>query len=174
MTHRLLLNKTHNQTINMDKSYQHIIDEMSFTKNIIGFELRYNCSDPQLGYRIVFTEIDDMDSFDTPFMEIARPSVFYLNELPIDKNLEQLFAYFVNSAYKLEKESLETMEPVALYQEIFDLVSSGRNKIESSELNLSDLFGLVQGFITLLVSTNILDDEENGIGRVTHKISTIH
>ncbi len=49
----------------MDKSYQHIVDKMTFTKSIIGLELRYKCYDPKLGYRIVFTEIDDMDSFDT-------------------------------------------------------------------------------------------------------------
>ena len=159
----------------MDKSYQHIIDKTPFTNNILGLEFRYKCSDPNLGYRIVFTEIDDMDSFDTPFMEIARPSVFYLNELPIEENnLEQLFLFFVKSAYNVEKECLETMEAVTLYQEVFNLVSSGRNKIESPDLNLSDLFGIVQGIITLSVSTNILDDEENGIGRIAHKPSSIH
>ena len=122
----------------------------------------------------MFTEIDDMNNFDTPFMEIARPSVFYLNELPIDKNLEQLFAYFVNSAHELEKECLETMEPIDLHQEILDLVSSEKSKIEGSNLNLGDLFGIVQGIITLTVSTNILEDEENGVGRIAHKPSAIH
>ena len=158
----------------MDKSYQHIIDKTPFTNNILGLEFRYKCSDPNLGYRIVFTEIDDMDSFDTPFMEIARPSVFYLNELPTDKNLEELFAFFVKSAYEVEKDCLKTMEAIELHQEILDLVSSGKSKIEGPDLNLGNLYGIVQGIITLTVSTNILEDEENGVGRIAHKPSAIH
>ena len=166
----------------MDQEYQTLLDQLTIDQNSLGIELRYKCDDPDTGYRIVLTDQDEMDQFDTPFMKIDRPAVFNINDFEFDpeKNLQQIIEFFVTTAYELEKESLLIQKPDEFYPEIYKYIKDGRVFLDALHDNVdiprsgSKLFTIVMSFITLLVHTELNTDKSSGLGILSTMSSSTH